>query len=78
MAKTKIELNSAGVREMLRSREIQAMLSERAAAIAEAAGSGYETDIYVGRNRANAGVYATTDKAMKDNLENDTLLKALR
>ncbi len=78
MAKTKIELISAGVRAMLRSTEMQSLLAERASEIANAAGDGYETDIYVGRNRANAGVFASTDEAMRDNLKNNSLLKAVR
>ena len=78
MPKTKIVLNSAGVRAMLQSPEMQAMLSERAQAIAERAGNGYETDVFVGKTRANASVFASTEDAMKDNLDNNTLLKAVR
>ncbi len=78
MAKTKIVLNSAGVREMLKSPEMQAMLSERAQAIAKRAGNGYETDVFVGKNRANASVFASTGKAARDDMKNNTLLKAVR
>ena len=46
MGKLTIKLNSAGVRAMLKSPEMQAMLSERARQIADRAGSGYETDVY--------------------------------
>lgn len=76
--KTKIELNSAGVRALLRSAEMQSLLRERANDIASAAGSGYETDVYIGRNRANAGVFASSPEAASDNLKNNTLLKAVR
>lgn len=77
MPKTKIVLNSAGVREMLKGPDMQALLLERAQAISERAGSGYETDVFVGRNRANASVFASDPEAVKDNMKNNTLLKAL-
>lgn len=77
MPKTKIVLNSAGVRALLQSQEMQTMLSERAQEIAARAGSGYETDVFVGRNRANASVFASDPEAVKDNMKNNTLLKAL-
>lgn len=74
----KIRLNSAGVREMLRGADMQAMLSERAAEIAARAGAGYGTDVFVGKNRANASVFATDTETMRDDMNNNTLLKALR
>ena len=74
----KIVLNSAGVREMLQSAEIQAVLRERANEIAARAGDGYTTDVFAGKTRANASVFANTPEAIRDNLNNDTLLKALR
>lgn len=78
MAKqVEIELNSAGIQEMLKSQEMQAMLSERAAAIAARAGSGYATSIYVGKTRANASVFPDDDDAARDNMKNNTLLKAV-
>ena len=73
----KIELNSAGVRAMLKSPEMQAMLSERAHKIAGRAGAGYETDVYVGTNRANASVFPSGAEAIRDNMKNNTLLKAV-
>lgn len=74
-----IEFNSEGIEELLKSEEIQNVVNSAAEAIAEAAGEGYE----VGRaedkildTRAIATVYAATDAAKKDTLENNTLLKA--
>lgn len=78
MAKYKIKLNSAGVRALLKSAEMQNLLRERANDIANAAGSGYTTDVYIGTNRANAGVFASSPEAMRDNLKNNSLLKAVR
>ncbi|MBR6206995.1 MAG: hypothetical protein IKQ73_07525 [Oscillospiraceae bacterium] len=77
MGKLTIKLNSAGVRALLKSPEMQAMLSERARQIADRAGSGYETDVFNGKTRANASVYAATASAASDNLKNNTLLKAV-
>lgn len=77
MSKVKIELNSAGIQELLKSAEIQGYCEELAHEVAGRAGDGYEVDSMVGKTRANASVYAATKEAIKDNLENNTLLKAL-
>lgn len=76
MSKVKFELNRAGVRELMRSQEATNVCKTYADAIRTRAGEGYEVDTYVGKNRANASVYAATYEARKDNLENNTLLKA--
>lgn len=79
MAKTRIVLNKSGVREMLRSNEMMNICLEHANATMEAAGGeGYEVTSYTGKNRVNASVRANTVKTIKDNLENNTLLKSLR
>ena len=72
-----VELNSEGVRELLRSSEMMAICRSHAQAIANRAGSGYEVTTYTGKNRVNASVHAATEEAYKDNLENNTLLKAV-
>lgn len=75
--KVEIELISAGVRELLQSDEIREYCEELAQGVASRAGDGYEVDSMVGKTRANASVYAATKEANRDNLENNTLLKAL-
>ena len=75
--KVEIELISAGIRELLQSDEIRGYCEELAHGVASRAGEGYEVDSMVGKTRANASVYAATREANKDNLENNTLLKAL-
>lgn len=75
--KVEIELNSAGIRELLQSDEIREYCEELAQGVASRAGEGYEVDSMVGKTRANASVYAATREANRDNLENNTLLKAL-
>lgn len=75
--KVRIELNSEGVRELLKSAEIMAVCRGHADRIAGRAGDGYEVTTYTGKTRVNASVHAATDKAYRDNLKNNTLLKAV-
>jgi len=78
MSKMEFKLNRIGVANMMKSEEMQKVLEKKASDIKRRCGDGYEQDIYVGKNRANAMVRAETFKAKKDNLENNTLLKAVR
>ncbi|CQR25874.1 phage protein [Streptococcus varani] len=78
MSNFKFELNESAVAELMKSSEMQEVLTGEASKIKDRCGDGYEQDIYVGKNRANAMVSAKTHKAKKDNLENNTLLKAVR
>ena len=71
------KLNRKGIAELMKSQEMQGVLKEHATTIKNRAGGGYEQDIYVGKNRANAMVKAETFKAKKDNSKNNTLLKAV-
>lgn len=73
----RIELNREGVRELLRSGEMAEICKSHADRIAARAGSGYEVTTHTGRNRVNASVHAATDEAYRDNLKNNTLLKAV-
>ena len=76
--KIRVELNSDGVRELLRSPEMAAICKEQAKAIAARAGDGYSVSTYTGATRVNASVMTETPEAMRDNLENNALLKAVR
>ena len=78
MAKTKFKLNRKGVAELMKSREMQTILGEHATSIRNRCGDGYEQDMYVGKNRANAMVSATTYRAKRDNMKNNTILKAVK
>ncbi|HEM4671137.1 hypothetical protein HO932_05315 [Streptococcus suis] len=77
MANIRFKLNRSGVRELMKSSEMQSILTETANEVVNRAGDGYEQDIYVGKSRANAMVSAKTYQAKKDNLNNNTLLKVL-
>lgn len=76
MADVRIELNSAGIQELLKSSEMQSMLLDQANHVASGL-DGYETSVYVGRTRANASIVAVTKEAKKACLEDNELLRAL-
>ena len=78
MAKQGFVLNRAAVGALMKSPEMQAVLEEKASAIRSRVGDGYGQDVYVGKNRANAMVYADSYAAKRDNMKNNTLLKAVR
>lgn len=78
MSKLKFTLNRKGVSELMKSAEMQEVLKGHATGIRNRCGDGYEQDLYVGRNRANARVSAATFEARKKNMENNTLLKAVK
>ena len=72
------KLNRRGVAELMKSNEMQSILTEKASGIRNRCGDGYEQDIRVGKNRANAMVRAATYQARSDNMKNNTILKAVR
>lgn len=71
-------LNPAGVRELLRSPQMQSIIREKAEEKAMACGQGYEASVHVGVNRAYANIYPATKEAYQDNLDNNTLEKVIR
>lgn len=73
----KFVLNSAGVREMLQSEEMKSVCEEYAQQIQASLGSDYEMTSDIGTSRARATLKAVTNRAIKDNYENNTLLKAV-
>lgn len=76
--KTKIVLNSPGIRSLLRSGEMKDLVGQYAAQMASRAGDGYEYDTYTGPGRVNASVRCASVQATEDNLDNNTLLKSMR
>ena len=78
MSKEKFQLNRKGVAELMKSKEMQGILTEYASGVKNRCGDGYTQDIYVGKNRANAKVSAETKEALSDNMKNNTILKAVR
>ena len=78
MSKEKFKLNRKGVAELMKSKEMQSVLTEYASGVKNRCGDGYTQDIYIGKNRANAMVSAETREAFSDNIKNNTILKAVR
>ena len=78
MGKMKFKLNRKGVAELMKSAAMQEVLKGYATGIRNRCGDGYEQDLYVGKNRANAMVSASTYQAKADNLRNNTILKAVK
>lgn len=76
--KLEFKLNGARVRELMKSEEMQTILNNKATDIASRCGAGYDHDTHVGKNRANAMVYADSFSAKRDNSKNNTILKAVR
>ena len=54
MAEVIIELNSAGIQELLKSPEIASVCESEARKMTEASGVKYVADVHVGRTRVNA------------------------
>lgn len=77
MSKIEIELNSAGIRELLRSQEIMDALQDTADGIRAQLGTQYQTDQYVGAGRANVSVYTDDPAALRDNERNNAMLRAM-
>jgi hypothetical protein len=77
MANVRIKLNSAGIRQLLRSSEMEADLRRRAERIAATAGEGFEASSMVGPNRARASVITTTYEAMAAEAQERRLTRAI-
>lgn len=62
---------------MLRSDEMRKICADHAKRVQQQAGDGYMSDSVVAETRAYAFVKAETTDAWRDNLRNNTLVKAL-
>ncbi|MBP3891469.1 MAG: hypothetical protein J6D29_04780 [Solobacterium sp.] len=78
MSKMIFQLNREGVAELMKSAEMQEVINEYANNVVSRAGEGYDSQMYIGGTRCKAVVKAVSKQAIKDNLNNNTLLKALR
>lgn len=81
MAKIRVELNNAAVRELFKSNEVSGWLKEVGEVVADNAhgmsGEEYEVGIYKSATTAIANVRVASGEAAGDNLKNNTLAKAL-
>lgn len=73
----RVTLNSAGVRDVLRSAEVLRDLTERAGRIQRAAGPGHGIHSELGRSRARVSVFTETAEAMNGEAKDHRLLRAL-
>ena len=78
MGNVKIVLNRKAVRELLRSEEAKTVCENIANEALKKLGDGYEVTTHTGPSRVNASISAESYQAKKENLENNTILKALR
>ena len=65
-----------GYNQLRKSNEIRDLIKKEADKIKSRCGNGYETDVKYVSRKVMSSVYTATTEAMKDNLENNTLLKA--
>lgn len=77
MSNYQFELNRDGVRQIMQSAEMKAVLEETAQHIAQNAEGDYKVDTITGRRRANTEVSCASAKTYYSNLKNNTLLKAM-
>lgn len=78
MAKSvKFVLNRAGVRELMKSDEMEAVCQEYADRALQQLGDGYTTSAFKGRNRVNVEIAAESIKAKRQNSKHNSILKAL-
>ena len=79
MAKNlKIELNEQGIREMLKSPEMQSILNEHADNALSRLGDGYEKESKLTQRRAKVYILATSPKTFYKHMETNEILKSLR
>lgn len=77
MTQVQFKLNHKGVGELLKSEEMMKICKGAADAAASNLGDGYEVTTYVGPSRVNASIKAVTREAIQENLESNSILKAL-
>jgi len=71
------KLNNKGVRELLTSDEMEDVLVEFGRQALMKLDDGYAISVYTGKKRSNVSVFAQTPEAQRDNLENNSILKAV-
>ena len=71
------KLNSTCVKQLLKSEEMQSILSEYGSEVASNAGSGFDVDKRVYKKRAVVNVYPKTTHARIKEYNDNALLKAI-
>ena len=78
MANVKVVLNRAGVKELLTSDEAQAICKEQADRILASVGEGYVEEERNYPERKGYAIRVDSAEALYDNLNHNTLLRALK
>ena len=73
----RIQLNHAGVRQLLQSDAVAAVLKAKGDAVSEAAGPGHDVQTWVGKNRVRVSVSTATFAAMESEAVHHTLTRAM-
>ena len=74
-----IELVDAGFRKLFQEETIRSACRRAADEVKNrAGGAGYSASDYAGPHRVGAAVFVTSEEAYEDNLDGNTLIKALR
>lgn len=74
----KVELDSGGIRSLLKSGEVQQTCQKQASDIMARTGGGYKSEAHLSDQRVIVNVWADSPKARRDNAKSNTLLKSLR
>ncbi len=77
MSNIKVELNHGQIRRFLHSREVAELVKSYADKAADRLGVGYKSDEKLMSTRAIASVYTDTPEARRENLQNNSILKAV-
>lgn len=77
MSNVRIELNAAGVRELLKSEAIAQACKEQAVRVKETVGKGFEVQSRKYPERTGYAVSAESREALRSTLQDNVLLKAL-
>lgn len=75
--KVEFVIHKNGVKDLLKSQEVQDMLATKAALIAARAGDGFTSGVRVGTDRARAYILPETYKARKSQARNHVLERAV-
>ncbi len=77
MSRRIFTLDRLGVRELLRSPEVEETVREYAEEVVGRLGSGYAVDVKTGRKRVNAAVCPESGRAKHENYAHNSILKAV-
>lgn len=77
-SKVKVKLNSAGVRALLKSAEVEEFCLDKMRDVQASAGEDYAVDVRRYAKRTGAAVYPANEHGYYDNLNNNTLLKVFK